>query len=571
MGQGAGTVARHRRRFVTGVGLGAPALLLPRRGLARTIEGGFSDTALNRGHHLRGGTNEAAAGGSQDGPGEVRRRYQVIIVGAGVAGLAAARALRAKGVTDYCLLELDDVIGGNSRSSTMAGLPCPTGAHYLPLPGAHATEVRELLTEVGVRDQGGGYDERMLCHSPQERLFIHGVWQDGVLPLVAQPRETLDEYRRFSDQVDDYRRRGLFAIPSIRAASVADLAPLQRSLFDAWLVRGGYRSEGLRWYLDYCCRDDYGAGIGAVSAWAGLHYFASRHGLHLPDERAAAQEGLLTWPEGNAWLVERMARPHRDRIFTGMMVRSVAPQGRASRGPMIVDVVDWRGGSSGRWQADWVIWAAPAFLAARVLDDKSTEAANLRSAAGHITYAPWAVANLLIDGDWRDESVAMPAWDNVIFGSESLGYVDARHQRLDRKGGTRLWTWYHALDPARSPAGAGMGDPGGASAALSSAAAAARRRLLARPWRGWVDAILNDLGGAHPLMARHLRRVDVHRWGHAMPIPAPGLIGSEALEVLRRPVGRFHMAHGDLAGYSIFEESLYWGMRAGADVARRVG
>jgi hypothetical protein len=169
---------------------------------------------------------------------------------------------------------------------------------------------------------------------------------------------------------------------------------------------------------------------------------------------------------------------------------------------------------------------------------------------------------LLISADWRDETVALPAWDNVIFGSAALGYVDARHQRLDRKGGPRLWTWYGALGPTGAQASTGAGP---------SAAVAGRRLLLARPWRDWVDEILRDLGGAHPQLARHLLRVDVHRWGHAMPIPTPGLVGSDALAVLRRPMGRFCMAHGDLAGYSIFEESLYWGTRAGADVALRVG
>ncbi|MCC3262610.1 hypothetical protein LLE87_31045, partial [Paenibacillus polymyxa] len=58
----------------------------------------------------------------------------------------------------------------------------------------------------------------------------------------------------------------------------------------------------LHWYLNYCCRDDYGARHDEVTAWAGLHYFASRDG-----HAANAGEGaVLTWPGGLAALAARM-------------------------------------------------------------------------------------------------------------------------------------------------------------------------------------------------------------------------------------------------------------------------
>ena len=82
----------------------------------------------------------------------------------------------------------------------------------------------------------------------------------------------------------------------------------------------------MRWYLDYCCRDDYGAGSAEVSAWAGLHYFASRHGFRAPGDEARGgegSEGVLTWPEGNAWLAERLAAPLGERLQRGRVVLAV--------------------------------------------------------------------------------------------------------------------------------------------------------------------------------------------------------------------------------------------------------
>ena len=105
----------------------------------------------------------------------------------------------------------------------------------------------------------------------------------------------------------------------------------RRAPFGAWLDAHGHTDPALRWYLDYCCRDDYGAGVAQVSAWAGIHYFASRHGFHAPgDDDEGAAESVLTWPEGNAWLTRRLAEGvGAARLHTGRTVRRIGP--RATR------------------------------------------------------------------------------------------------------------------------------------------------------------------------------------------------------------------------------------------------
>ena len=123
------------------------------------------------------------------------------------------------------------------------------------------------------------YDERHLCHSPQERLYFQGQWQDGLLPLQGVAAETLDQYRRFGELVEGWRRRERFSIPVAKTAPTPQMLALDALRFDDWLDRQGLHDAHLRWYLDYCCRDDYGAGSQEVSAWAGIHYFASRHGF----------------------------------------------------------------------------------------------------------------------------------------------------------------------------------------------------------------------------------------------------------------------------------------------------
>src|SRR5690606_30807976 len=138
--------------------------------------------------------------------------------GGGVAGLAAARALRLAGVEDLVLLELEDEAGGNSRATQVQGVACPRGAHYLPVPGDEAREVQDFLEELGLRQCVAGrwrYDERTLCHSPQERLYWQGHWHEGLLPVDGVGGETLAQYRRFARRVDELSRAARFAMPTL--------------------------------------------------------------------------------------------------------------------------------------------------------------------------------------------------------------------------------------------------------------------------------------------------------------------------------------------------------------------
>jgi monoamine oxidase len=472
----------------------------------------------------------------------VQRRTGVLIVGAGIAGLACARALAQRGIDDLQLLELEDVAGGNSRGHQMAGMGCPLGAHYLPVPGPQAPEVLALLHELKLARTVAGrvaYDERHLCHSPQERLFIEGAWVDGLLPPAAPGSQTLAQYRRFSALVSQTQRELGFAMPTTRAPWTPAHAALDAQTFDAWLAAQGLTDARLRWYLDYCCRDDYGAGSAAVSAWAGLHYFASRHGFHAPGDEEAEREPVLTWPEGNAWLSRRLAAPFADRLHTGRTVLRVA-EGRHD-----VAVLVWNEAAqhAEAWTALQVVLALPLFIAQRLL---ASPPEALRAAAALQRHAPWLVANLQLDEPLLDRPVgAPPSWDNVLYGADprSLGYVDAMHQSTRPHPGPTVLTAYWSLPVAQ------------------------RAELLDRPWAQWAQAVIADLAHAHPDLPRKVKRADLMRYGHAMSIPVPGLRGSPALQALQQVQGRVRFAHADLSAYSVFEEAFTQGLRTGDRVA----
>ena len=511
---------------------GAAALAACSRDEAPAAPAAWVGAHHDRGHRLR-----------QPGPlpiATVQRRAGVLVLGAGVAGLAAAHALARRGIDDVQILELEDQPGGNSRGHAMGGIACPLGAHYLPLPGPEAHEVSEWLHEIGLLKTALGRtvpDERHLCHSPQERLFVDGAWTEGLLPPVDPKSDAARQMLAFGRRVTDLQKSGAFALPAHRGKRSSEMAALNAVTFAQWLDAQGLTDSHLRWYLDYCCRDDYGAAADTVSALAGVHYFASRHGFHAPgDGEGVEREGLFTWPEGNGWLTQRLAAPFvSERLHTGRTVL------RVSEGRHDAQVLAWdeAGRQAEAWTARAVVVALPLFVAARVVESPSDA---LKQAANLLGYAPWLVANLQLAEPLLDRPGAPPSWDNVIYGSSGLGYVDAMHQSLNAVPRATVLTAYRALPRSE------------------------RAALLSEDAASWSRRVLDDIAPAHPDIHRRVRCVDLMRWGHAMAIPAPGVMQHPALAALRGARGRLRFAHADLAGYSVFEESFTAGCEAVADL-----
>jgi glycine/D-amino acid oxidase-like deaminating enzyme len=494
-------VTQTRRSFLTSIGL----LGLTRKS-GRPIAGGFVNESHLLGHRLRDRFPFPAPARTD--------RHSVVIIGGGIAGLSAAWRLQKRGLADFVVLEMAREAGGNARWGRNETTAYPWAAHYVPVPGTGATLVRELFEELGVL-RNGEWDERHLCFAPQERLFIHGRWQEGLEPQVGPTRRDRDQFRRFDDVVREARASGGFTIPMARGANPGPLDAL--SMAD-WLARERLDSPWLRWTIDYACRDDYGALARDTSAWAGLHYFASRE---------PADPGPLTWPEGNGWIVQRLL----ERV--GHAVRSDAIVFRVERAGTRWRVLT----PETAYLADAVVFAAPTFLASRIVEGGP--------AASDFEYSPWVTANLTLDR-WPADRGFPVAWDNVIFDSPGLGYVVATHQSLRRYVPRTVWTYYWAL--------------------CDGPAAVNRAWLLRQEYGPLRDRLLADLGRAHPDILDCVTRVDIMRHGHAMIRPTVGFLSSAGRLRARAGEDRLFYANSDLSGLSLFEEAQYRGVEA-ADAA----
>lgn len=470
----------------------------------RTIAGTFVNDSFQLGHQLRDRASFSA-------PRQIVKRA-VVIVGGGIAGLSAAWRLHKKGFTDFILLEMNEQAGGNSRWGENEITAYPWAAHYVPVPGPKAIYVRELFEDLGVL-KNGQWEERYLCFSPQERLFLYGRWQEGIEPVIGLTAADRDQFRRLKELIHEFRATGKFTVPMEIGLSdtTADLDQLS---FADWLSSRRIDSRIVNWYMNYCCRDDYGATTHNTSAWAGIQYFASRE----PEEK-----GPLTWPEGNGWIVRRLLERVGKFVSTNRMVHRISRRGPGCN----VQAGDTE------YQAEFVIFAAPTFLAPYIVEGM----APLRD----FEYSPWLTANLTLE-HLPNSYGADSTWDNVFMESPTLGYVDATHQSLRSHVDRTVWTFYWAL--------------------ADGVPAENRQLLLNKEWNYWKEAILCDLERVHHDIRQCVSRIDIMRMGHAMARPRVGAIFSPERRNLAQGHGRILFANSDLSGFSIFEEAQYRGVEA---------
>jgi glycine/D-amino acid oxidase-like deaminating enzyme len=499
----------NRRQFL---GLSSAALIGLSQKSDRPIAGSFVNDSFQAGHLLRDRATFPA-------PKRIEK-VPVVIVGGGIAGLSAAWRLRKRGFTDFVLLEMNESAGGNARWGENEITPYPWAAHYVPVPGAKAIYVRELFEDLGV-SQDGQWNERYLCFSPQERLFLYGRWQEGIEPAIGLKPKDREQFQRLEDLFTKYRSSGEFTIP-LEIGRSNRLSDLDRISFSEWLRQQNIDSPLVNWYMNYACRDDYGALAKDTSAWAGIHYFSSRE---------VEEKGPLTWPEGNGWITRRLLERIGENVRTNQMVHRITPGPRGAT----VEAGDTQ------FQSEFVIFAAPTFLAPYLVDNL----APMRD----FVYSPWLTANLTVDR-LPDARGAEPTWDTVFLDSPTLGYVDATHQSIRSHIDKTVWTFYWAL---------AEGNP-----------AQNRRLLLETDWAYWKEAILHDLERVHSDIRRCVSRIDIMRMGHAMVRPVPGSIFSAERQRLARRQGRILFANSDVSGISIFEEAQYHGVKSAEKILQLI-
>lgn len=465
-----------------------------------------------------------------NGPPPPTEDVDVAIIGGGLSGLATALLLKR---FNPVVFELRPRFGGNAQGELWAGTPFSLGSAYFisPDPGTflHRFYRRLGLHRVVRVDQGDNPVEL-------DGRIVRGFWSGA-----GRPPEEVLAFQRYAQIVRYYAVDAYPDIPLPPGDSQWIIELDQRTLRDdIELNMGGVDIPPLlAAAIQAYCYSSFGVGWDEISAASGWNFIA------------AEEYGRWVLPGGNAYMVDaiwqELARPHGnqppERFLRGGC--KVVDVRLASGGRVQVTYTD-AGGALRSLRARRVVMANSKHVAKHMLHDLARLDAAKLNAMQRLEYAAYLVANVLIDAPWSsdDYDVFMLRDGNFPMDGNAAQadsrFVDvvngqfARPHPLPRTVLTLYWPlpWHTA-----------------------------RFALIAEDgWREFAERAARDIRAALPtfgLSADAVRQVRLTRWGHAMPVAAPGLIADGTIEHLRRPFeGRVYFVNQDNWALPAVENSL---------------
>ena len=477
------------------------------------------------------------------------RKIGVLIAGGGVSGLSTAYQLNKNNYNDFLVVELNDRVGGNSGNGENAYSKYPLGAHYLTLPNPENQNLIDFLTEIGLiigKQEDGKliYNEENLCHAPDERLWYRGTFQEGLVPTYGLDEKSSKEIQRFFEQMDYFKNlkgndgKYVFNIPLQDSSNDVQI-PLKFDAitFESFLNNEGYKTEELRWFLDYCCRDDFGAGFDKVSAWAGINYFAGRKA----NPANTIPSNVLTWPEGNGKLVELLTNRIEKNIETNALIVQIKDKITHTESVVYYPLTK----KYIKYISNHTVVACPSYVAKHII-----KLTNDFKISFDYKHHPWLVSSVTLREIPKGNGLDL-AWDNVEYKTKGLGYIYNQHQSfklVQEKYVISVYLAFDTLSPEEE-----------------------RKRMFSMTEEDMKGLVISELKGMHAEIEEYIESIDFQQWGHGMVTPYPGSFKQQLdFNANEKNQKRIKLAHTDYAGYSVFEEGFARGISVANEIVSSI-